>query len=80
MSDYLATLNISCEFAARGCKAVVELKDLKKHTQECDFMPVVCSNEGCGKPVNKKDRKHHENEVCIKTAFTRQRFFYLYLT
>ena len=64
VADYLATLKISCEFEARGCKALVELKALRKHVQACDFMPVVCSNEGCSKPINKKDRKHHENEVC----------------
>ena len=27
-------------------------------------MPIVCSNEGCSKTINKKDRKHHENDVC----------------
>ena len=63
VADYLSRLNISCEFETRGCKASVELKELQKHVQACGFMPVVCSNEGCSKPINKKDQKHHENEV-----------------
>ena len=45
---------------------LVELKSLRKHVQTCDFMPVVCTNEGCSKPLNKKDKKHHENEVRSK--------------
>jgi hypothetical protein len=66
VADYLATLQISCEFEARGCKALVELKSLRKHVQTCDFMPVACSNDGCSKPINRKDKKHHENEVRSK--------------
>jgi hypothetical protein len=27
--------------------AVLELGALRAHVQDCDFMPVTCSNEGC---------------------------------
>ena len=64
VADYLATLEISCEYEARGCKTLVELKALQNHVQVCDFMPVTCANEGCSKTINRKDKKHHENEVC----------------
>lgn len=43
---------------------MVELKALQQHVSVCGYMPVVCSNEGCSKPINKKDRKEHENDVC----------------
>ena len=42
----------------------MELGALQTHVQDCDFMPVSCSNEGCDKIVNKRDVKHHESELC----------------
>ena len=64
VADFLSTLKISCEFAPRGCKELIELRALQQHVYVCDFMPVVCSNEGCSKLVNRKDKKNHESNVC----------------
>ena len=29
-----------------------------------DLHPAICSNQGCGVTVNKRDLVHHESEVC----------------
>ena len=55
---------ISCDHAARGCDAVLELGALQAHVQDCDFMPVTCSNESCDEVVNKRDVKQHELDLC----------------
>lgn len=62
--NYLSTLKISCDYASRGCRDVVELRLLRAHVENCDFCPVVCANEGCSKSISKRDRKQHETEVC----------------
>ena len=62
--DFVSRLKINCDHAARGCDTVLELRALNKHVQDCDFMPVACSNEGCDNVVSKRDIKKHEEESC----------------
>ena len=64
IGDCVSRYKISCDYATRGCDEVLELGTLQTHVQDCDFMPVSCSNEGCDKIVNKRDIKHHESELC----------------
>ena len=64
VGDCVSRYKIGCDFATRGCDEVLELGALQTHVQDCDFMPVSCSNEGCDKIVSKRDVKHHENELC----------------
>ena len=64
VGDCVSRYKISCDYATRGCDEVLELGTLQTHVQDCDFMPVSCSNEGCDKIVSKRDVKHHENELC----------------
>ena len=64
VGDCVSRYKISCDYATRGCDEVLELGALQTHVQDCDFMPVSCSNEGCDKIVSKRDVKHHENELC----------------
>ena len=64
VGDCVSRYKISCDYAIRGCDEVLELGALQTHVQDCDFMPVSCSNEGCDKIVSKRDVKHHENELC----------------
>ena len=59
----LAELKIRCEYFNRGC-GFIELEKLERHVKECDYAPVVCSNEGCNLEVNKRDLIHHETAVC----------------
>ncbi len=64
IADFVSRLKISCDHAARGCDAVLELGALQAHVQDCDFMPVTCSNDSCDEVVTKRDLKHHERELC----------------
>ena len=64
VADYLSRLKISCDYAARGCREVIELGVLESHVGNCDFSPVACSNDGCLEIVNKKDVEHHETKAC----------------
>ena len=64
VGDCVSRYKISCDYTTRGCDKVLELGTLQTHVQDCDFMPVSCSNEGCDKIVSKRDVKHHESELC----------------
>ena len=64
VADCVSRYKISCDHAARGCDAVLELGALQAHVQDCDFMPVTCSNEGCDEVVSKRDVKQHELDLC----------------
>ena len=64
VGDCVSRYKISCDYATRGCDEVLELGTLQTHVQDCDFMSVSCSNEGCDKIVNKCVLKQHENELC----------------
>jgi hypothetical protein len=64
VADCVSRYKISCDHAARGCDAVIELGALQAHVQDCDFMPVTCSNEGCDEVVSKRDVKQHELDLC----------------
>ena len=50
LRNFLAKLDIKCDFASGGCPAVVKLELLQSHTDTCDFnpyKPVICE-KGCG--------------------------------
>ncbi|RWS16080.1 E3 ubiquitin-protein ligase NRDP1-like protein [Dinothrombium tinctorium] len=50
LRNFLAKLDIKCDFASFGCPAVVKLESLSSHCNECDFnpdKPVICE-KGCG--------------------------------
>ena len=57
-------LKIHCVYNNRGCQDIVQLQHLDRHEDSCGFTPVVCTNEGCGATINKRDLIHHENEQC----------------
>ena len=64
VGDCVSRYRITCDYATRGCDKVLELGTLQTHVQDCDFMPVSCSNEGCDKIVSKRDVNQHESELC----------------
>ena len=64
MTGYLSHLKIRCDYFKRGFREAVNLGDLESHVAGCGFSPVRCSNEGCSLEVNKRDKIHHEAEVC----------------
>ena len=64
VANYLSSLKISCDYAARGCRDVVQLGNLKDHVEVCGFVPVRCSSAGCSMVISKRDKKHHEAQKC----------------
>ena len=64
VGDCVSRYKITCDYATRGCDKVLELGTLQTHVENCDFMPVSCSNEGCDKIVSKRDVNQHETELC----------------
>ena len=63
-SNYLSKLKINCDHASRGCAELTCLEDLETHVANCGYAPVLCSNVECGMVINKRERVHHESEVC----------------
>ena len=59
VKDVINELNIHCVYNNRGCQEIVQLQHLDRHEDSCGFTPVVCTNEGCGAIVNKRDLMHH---------------------
>lgn len=64
VSDCLSELIIRCDYFNRGCRDLIQLGSLKTHVANCGFSPVICSNDGCSEVVNKRDKIHHEAEIC----------------
>ena len=64
IKDILNELNIRCVYNERGCHEILQLQHLERHEATCGFTPAVCTNQGCGVTVNKRDLIHHESEVC----------------
>ena len=64
IKDILNELNIRCVYNERGCHEIIQLQHLERHEATCGFTPAVCTNQGCGTTVNKRDLIHHESEVC----------------
>ena len=64
VKDMLNELNVRCVYNTRGCPETPELQHLEQHEDTCGFTPAVCTNQGCGTTVNKRDLIHHESEVC----------------
>ena len=60
-------LEIFCTNRKDGCEWVGELKDIKNHQNSydgCGYVTVICTNEGCGVCVRRKDLPSHTQEVC----------------
>ncbi len=64
IKDILNELNIRCVYNERGCHEILQLQHLERHEASCGFTPAVCTNQGCGVTLNKRDLIHHESEVC----------------
>ncbi|KAJ8390503.1 hypothetical protein AAFF_G00103000 [Aldrovandia affinis] len=65
MRNMLSKLQITCENAVFGCKAVLRLDQLQSHLKDCEHnpkRPVMCG-EGCGLEMPKDELPNHN---CIK--------------
>eukprot|EP00899_Mesostigma_viride_P004629 jgi/Mesvir1/14167/Mv09631-RA.1 len=57
--NQLDALEVSCDNAARGCKAVVTLGSLKTHTSACGKAMERCRNTNCSATVLREDLPLH---------------------
>ena len=64
LMNCIAELPIKCNYSERGCSDRVQLGRLQNHLDQCGFAPVTCGNDGCEMEINKRDRIHHETELC----------------
>ena len=64
IKDYLNELKIRCVYHDRGCEEIVQLQHLDQHEDSCGFTPAVCTNQGCGATLNKRDLTIHGSELC----------------
>ena len=64
VKDYLNELNVHCIYINRGCQEIVQLQHLDRHEAMCGFMPLVCTNRGCGVTLNRRDLIRHDSEEC----------------
>jgi hypothetical protein len=64
LMNCIAELPIKCNHSERGCSDRVQLGRLQNHLDQCGFAPVTCGNDGCEMEINKRDRIHHETELC----------------
>eukprot|EP01084_Bolivina_argentea_P175140 303346_1 len=55
---------INCEYAINGCKHKIKRKDMKLHTNNCEYMQILCSK--CKqKTVSRKQLSYHLSHECI---------------
>ena len=64
LNNILSKLKVICDYASRGCPEFICVEDLKTHVVKCGFASVLCSNEQCGMEITKRDKVHHETDVC----------------
>ena len=64
LTDYLDGLMISCDHSEIGCTEVVQVSRLKTHVRECNYRPVVCTNEKCGQTFKQEDLADHVTNAC----------------
>ena len=64
VTDYLSELKIRCVYHDRGCQEIVPLQHLDQHEDSCGYIRAVCTNDGCGVTLNKRNLIHHESELC----------------
>jgi hypothetical protein len=64
LTDYLNGLMISCDHAERSCTEVLPVSGLQSHVPECNYRPIVCTNENCGQTFNQEDLAEHVINAC----------------
>ena len=64
LNNYLSKLKINCNYASRGCPEYSCVEELEAHVANCDYAPVLGSNENCGMEISRQEREHHETGAC----------------
>ncbi|XP_077985450.1 E3 ubiquitin-protein ligase PDZRN3-like [Glandiceps talaboti] len=64
LRNIIQKLEIRCEYYQRGCNELVKIQNLSHHVEDCDYLPVQCSNKCCKEVLNIKDQLQHETQTC----------------
>ena len=64
LRNLILKLDIRCDNHRRGCQDIIKIPMLSQHLEDCDFVPVQCSNKGCQEELNIKDQVVHETQYC----------------
>ncbi|XP_070559720.1 E3 ubiquitin-protein ligase PDZRN3-B-like isoform X2 [Ptychodera flava] len=64
LRNIIQKLEIRCEYHHRGCNELVKIQNLSQHAEDCDYLPVQCSNKGCREVLDIKDQLQHERQTC----------------
>ena len=65
-------LDIKCKYFKNGCEGLMKVGDLKRHSEECEYYPLVCSNQGCDYIAARRLMRDHsfscefKTEICLK--------------
>lgn len=61
----ILNLTVLCKNRVNGCSWKGQLRELlDKHTTSCDYLVVICTNEGCSASVFQKDLQKHLQSDC----------------
>lgn len=74
LRNFLAKLDIRCDFASGGCVAVVKLELLQSHMDTCDFNPnksVMCE-KGCGLEMRRDQVDNHNCLSDLRDLISKQ--------
>lgn len=74
LRNFLAKLDIKCDFASGGCPAVVKLELLQAHMDSCDFNPnksIICE-KGCGLEMRRNQVEGHNCLSNLRDLITKQ--------
>nr|XP_006825507.1 PREDICTED: E3 ubiquitin-protein ligase PDZRN3-like [Saccoglossus kowalevskii] len=64
LRNIIQKLEVRCEYHRRGCNEMVKIHNLSQHVEDCDYLPIQCSNKGCRVVLNIKDQLQHETQTC----------------
>ena len=61
---------VKCPSKGRGCQWQGELGDADKHkSTDCDYVVVVCTNDGCDLEMERRQLDNHRNNTCPQRSY-----------
>ncbi|XP_061178678.1 TNF receptor-associated factor 6-like isoform X2 [Saccostrea echinata] len=58
-------LSVKCPNSKEGCQVIETLKNVQKHLDECEYVPIPCPNK-CSHILLRKDIQEHLSHICHK--------------
>ncbi|XP_062597715.1 TNF receptor-associated factor 6-like isoform X2 [Saccostrea cucullata] len=61
----ILSLSVKCPNNKEGCQVIETLKNVQKHLDECEYVPIPCPNK-CSHILLRKDIQEHLAHICHK--------------